>query len=141
MTRLLDHLATGMCGVSRLIRMNTKSGLSMNPFSIMRMEALSYIADHPQPSMRNVAKFLGITPPSATAIVNGFVKSGLLKRIADSKDRRIIRLKLTSVGRQSVAKAHHQLAHHFKRVFGHLSRQEQQQLLRIFEKLHNHYKS
>ncbi len=40
--------------------------------------------------MKSIADHLGVTPPSATEIVKEMEKKGLVKRVNDKKDRRIV---------------------------------------------------
>lgn len=50
-------------------------------------------------SMRAISESLGISQPATTEAVDRLVREGLAKRHADTSDRRVVRIALTSRGR------------------------------------------
>lgn len=71
----------------------------VDPATWPRIETLQFIADHHAPKMKEVAEYLSITAPSATALVNGLVTRGLVVHRVDPSDRRSTRLELTQKGK------------------------------------------
>jgi DNA-binding MarR family transcriptional regulator len=63
--------------------------------SLSHLEVLHYIADRDNPSMKDIAGHLQITPPSVTSIVETMVEQGLVKRDVSAGDRRTVRVTLT----------------------------------------------
>ena len=59
------------------------------------IDALVYIAEKGEPSMKDIAAHLKITPPSTTAIIEAMQKKELIKRVMSDTDRRTIRVALT----------------------------------------------
>ena len=55
-----------------------------------QVEVLGFIGPTGKETMKSIADHLGVTPPSATEIVKEMEKKGLVKRIDDKKDRRIV---------------------------------------------------
>ena len=53
----------------------------------------------------DVASFLGLTPPSASKLIDGLVAKRLLLRYAGTTDRRSISLSLTAAGRKIYERA------------------------------------
>ena|SRR3989338_8854986 len=140
MTATLDRLVTLVCTTSRLIREHTRPRERINPMSVLRLEALAYVADHPQVSMRAIAESLAIAPPSATVIVNELVRTGHLKRLHDGRDRRIVRLTMTPRGKRILSQGMRALGVRLRHVFARLDHSEQQNLIRILEKLAAKYR-
>src|ERR1700735_1707094 len=70
------------------------------PYSMLHFETLHYVEQRKQPSMRDIAGYFRVTPPAATLLIDGLVKNRYLKRTADKKDRRGIRIMLTPKGKQ-----------------------------------------
>ena len=62
---------------------------------ISQIDALAFIAEKGNPSMKEIAHHLKIAPPSATAIVETMQKKKLVIRVFSEKDRRTIRIALT----------------------------------------------
>ena len=51
-------------------------------------------------SMHQVAEALSITPSSATQLVDRLVRMGLVERLREEEDRRLVRVQLSDVARQ-----------------------------------------
>jgi DNA-binding MarR family transcriptional regulator len=63
--------------------------------SLSHLEVMHYIMEHTNPSMKEIAAYLQITPPSVTSIVETMVEQGLVKRDTSAGDRRTVRITLT----------------------------------------------
>lgn len=85
--------------------------------------------------MKDIAGLLGVTPPSATVIVDALVEGKLLAREHDTKDRREVRLQLTPKGAKLLTTATGCVSKQLAELFSRLSAEEHRQLIAIFEKL------
>ncbi|PAE29224.1 MarR family transcriptional regulator [Paenibacillus sp. 7884-2] len=83
----------------------------------------------------DIAKALGLTPPSLTHLSEKLVQRKLAIRLVDENDRRIIYLAITDDGIEMVKKAHDEGKALRGSLFDRLTEQEVQQLLVIYEKL------
>lgn len=72
--------------------------------SVPQFRALNYLSRHPGASLSELADFLGLTPPSASKLVQKLVTYKVVGRRV-GRDRRRIRLTLTAHGRASLAAA------------------------------------
>ena len=63
--------------------------------SISHLEILHYISEHKNPTMKDIAAHLRITPPSVTTLIDAMVESKLVKRENAAGDRRSVRVLLT----------------------------------------------
>ncbi|MEO5646260.1 MAG: MarR family transcriptional regulator [Candidatus Paceibacterota bacterium] len=63
--------------------------------SLSHLEVMQFIGEHTNPSMKDIASYLRITPPSVTTIIETMVEQGLVKRDTGSGDRRTIHVVLT----------------------------------------------
>jgi DNA-binding MarR family transcriptional regulator len=63
--------------------------------SFFQLHALLLVREHPHLMMSQLAKLLRITSPSATSLVTRLSRQGLLRRIHDPTNRKIVRLCLT----------------------------------------------
>ena len=82
------------------IRRTRPGGLSLN-----QLRVLSSVKQAPDASLSLVADALGLALPSASHLVDGLVRRGLLERRPGATDRRRVRLTLTRAGRQSLDRA------------------------------------
>lgn len=83
----------------------------------------------------DIARALGITPPSLTHLSEKLVQKELTVRLVDENDRRIIYLAITDDGIDMVNKAHTEGKALRENLFEKLTDEEVQQLLIIYEKL------
>ena len=70
--------------------------------SVPQMAILHTLVERKECKMADIAKFLFVTTPAATGIVDRMVKSGLLMRVPDIEDRRVIHIKATAKGRKII---------------------------------------
>ena len=60
----IEQLISMIFAVSRLIRECAKDREKIDPFSFLRLETLRYVTEKDNPSMKDVADYLCVTPPS-----------------------------------------------------------------------------
>ena len=138
--KTINHIISLIFKNSRLIREHLrKEKKHPDPFSILRLEVLRYVLERKNPLMREVADYFCITPPSATSLVNSLVKLGMLQRLEDKNDRRVIRLYLTSKGKREIEKGFKEISHNMKGILALLNLREQKELIKILGKLSKIY--
>jgi len=98
---------------------------------------LGHLNVHGKSRPSDIAKVLGLTPPTLTHLAEKLVRKKLVERITDESDRRIIYLAITEKGEDMVTKANQEGATLRKNLFEKLTDEEREQLLRIYEKLNN----
>jgi DNA-binding MarR family transcriptional regulator len=130
-----ERLLPLMFEMGRLLKSEiTRDGLAAVP-SFLHLETLRFIQDREKagkaPTMSDISDYLKITPPSATALVNSFVKEGVIERVSDPEDRRRVRLALSIQGHQLLEEAMQKRAQAFARVFASLSSEDCIELSRI----------
>jgi DNA-binding MarR family transcriptional regulator len=100
-----------------------------------RMAVLGLARETGGATMKDVAAFLGVSPPSVTGLVGAIADDGLLTRNPDPGDRRTVRLRLTPKGEKALDAGMRRMesvsAHMFKR----LTPAEQDRLITLLEKL------
>jgi DNA-binding MarR family transcriptional regulator len=134
-----NYLIKLMFATGRLIRKRTEKGQRPDLLSVLQLETLAYIKEE-KPLMKEVADYLCITPPSATSLINKLVKAGMIKRVSDKQDRRIIRLQITAKGEIKFKQEFKKVSAHIKRVLEKLNKKERENLAKILEKLQKAYR-
>jgi DNA-binding MarR family transcriptional regulator len=119
----------------RLIQERVRSIEKTGRFSLSQIEILRYVSENKQPLMKDVADYLNITPPSATALIDSLVSQGYLKRIPDKKDRRIVKLTETLKGKKTLDDGMKVMKKGMKETFSKLSEKEINTLITIHSKL------
>jgi len=138
--KTIDYIISLIFKTDRLIHRRLKrEKRRFDPFSVLRLEALRYIAEKKNPSMREVADYFCITPPSVTSLINSLVRSKVVKRVYDENDRRAIRLFITSKGREELKKGINRINNNMRKILRQLNTKELKGLIRILEKLSKIY--
>lgn len=91
--------------------------------------------------MGQIADALDLTPRAITRLADGLVAEGFVERVADPKDGRVFRLRLTRMGKSQFKLLEPQLHEQFTELFSCLDKQEIRELIRLSEKLSDHMKS
>lgn len=115
---------------TRLLR-----GRKLDPSTWLQVETMKFIADTDAPKMKEVATYLSITAPSATALITELVKGGFVSCAADTNDRRASRLSLTMKGKTEVKKAIARGKKLLEGMFSGLSKTELDALIRALEQI------
>ncbi len=83
----------------------------------------------------DIARWLARSPNSISMIADRMVKAGLLKRVRERKDRRVVRLVITDKGENALKPAHVAGWKLFQEILSPLSYEDKQILLRLIMKI------
>ncbi|MFA5854215.1 MAG: MarR family transcriptional regulator [Patescibacteria group bacterium] len=135
-TARLSRLIELMLAMKRALheRLGKKS-FPLDPSTLPRLIVLGYVRERGEPTMKEVASFLRITPPSATALINGLVAAKFLERRADHNDRRSVRLRLTPKGKMFIGRRFAEVEEQMEHILGRLTPKEQDLMIHLFEKI------
>jgi DNA-binding MarR family transcriptional regulator len=101
----------------------------------LQMHALCVIEERPGITMKDLAGVLMITAPTATTFVARLVRLGCVQRVADPKNRKLVRLRITKQGRALMRETMQRRMTVLRSVISHLSPKDQADLARIYRKL------
>ncbi len=93
------------------------------------------IVQNKSPLMKELADYLGITPPSATSLINKLAKDEFVYRQADKVDRRIVRILISKKGQRFLETHKKLMAEKMRSNLSRLSTSEQQELEKILKKI------
>lgn len=131
----VDDVISMFFNVGRQLRRQMDSGGFSPDLTMTHLEALRYIGEHKPASMKQLASFLAITPPSATVLTDHLTKLKLVKRQPDPKSRRNIDLVLTNKGAETLQKLIKIRCQRLKVMLNHLNKQEQLTMFRLLKKM------
>jgi len=129
-----DDLAMLIMSAGRLLHQCLARSAG-DKISLLHIKILAFVSDKRNPTMKDIAGYLGITAPSATVIVNRLVRSGELKRMPGRIDRRKVQIALTRKGASDLRRGHRLSLHVLKSELVKLTSNEQHQLAVILKKL------
>lgn len=99
--RELSNLLVDSFDLVNQIEKNRLQGVKNVDLSIRELHLIEVIGNSDAgSSVRAIAEALEITMPSVTVATNKLVQKGLLTKIPDSNDKRVVRVVLTPLGRK-----------------------------------------
>jgi len=131
----ISHLINLFFMTNRSLHKHMQDKKVISSFSFLQFITIKFIREEEPVSMKDIARFISITPASATSLVHGLVQTGALERIADNHDRRIVRLRTTPYGKKILRDSENNVKKELKRVFMKLSNGDRDNLISVLEKL------
>ena len=98
---LSERFVEAMQRMSGRMRPQSHSGWADLDLTMRQARTLFHLSEGPR-RMREIAAFLGTGMPSATSMIDRLVKKGLVRRIEDATDRRVVACELTGDGMEAV---------------------------------------
>lgn len=135
----IEQLISMIFATSRLIRERVKDREKINPFSFLRLETLRYVTEKDNPSMKDIADYLCVAPPSATSLINSLVEARQIERSYDKNDRRFVRLIVTPKGKTALASGFKKITTKMRRALSNLNAKERSSLFKILENISRSY--
>ncbi|MCK5706515.1 MAG: MarR family transcriptional regulator [Candidatus Aureabacteria bacterium] len=120
--------------IHRSLMKTRMSFKGMDNITIPQMASLALIEASTSLRMKDIAKGLSITLPAATGMIERLYKTGLVKRVADEKDRRVINILLTEKGKDIFKKIQFIKKKTFELIFSRLSEKDRSDYIRILKK-------
>lgn len=103
--------------------------------SFARAKVLTQIARAGSLRSIDLAVSFGYAPRTVTEAIDGLERDGLVRRDPDPEDRRAKRISLTPAGEKAVESAEASRLHYMETVFGVLSAEECDEIVRVVGKL------
>ena len=109
--------------------------LSRGEITLPQLWVLEYLSRHGNSPMNSLAKFLKISRPAATGLIDRLIVQGLVRRQGDKHDRRIVRVTLTAKGKRIISDIWDQKRRTIMKVFGQISPSDRMQYIAILERV------
>lgn len=100
---------------------------------------LGHLKVHGKSRPSEIAKVLGLTPPTLTHLSDKLVKKKLAERVMDESDRRIVYLDITEKGLETLDRANREGQELRKALINKLTEEEREQMKNIYKKLNSSF--
>jgi DNA-binding MarR family transcriptional regulator len=127
-----SELMSLLFSTMKIIKENFKSQ-GVGGISFGQIKTLNFIEAKNNPSMKEVADELGVTPPSATSLIDSFVLHGLVKRLYGKEDRRTVKLALTTKGKSYLNEHYKDMAKKMENLISNLNKEQTKNFKEILE--------
>ena len=104
-------------------------------FSPSQMRALAAFHEDREYRMGELSKIAQVTMPFMTEMVDGLVREGILERVRDAEDRRVVKVKLSGQGKNIHTLFVKTRAREMESIFAKLDSKDQNELLKTLQKM------
>jgi len=108
-----------------------KSSVGIMGFAVnmSQLKAMTAFSEDSPLSMGELCKMANVKMPSMTEVVDRFEKEGILERIRDDEDRRVVKVKMTVKGKKMHKEVLKRRADELTKMFGVLTTQDRIKLV------------
>lgn len=113
-----------------------KKSKYFHSLSPIQLRTLIFLNRKKQVNLKEVANFLGVTPPTASVLIDSLVKKFLVKRLSSPTkgDRRLIIITITNKGKKQASDLTVLMNEKINQFFQPLTKQEKETLCLLLEK-------
>ena len=95
--RLIEHMERMQ------VRMRSRAPTAWSDLDLTMPQVRTlFLLSHSPKRMGDISTYLGRGMPSATSMIDRLVSKGLVERMADASDRRVVACRLTALGEEAV---------------------------------------
>ena len=107
-----------------------KSSVGIMGFGVnmSQLKAMTAFTEDSLLSMGELCKMANVKMPSMTEVVDRFEKEGVLERIRDDEDRRVVKVKMTAKGKKMHKEVLKRRANELTKMFGVLTAKDREKL-------------
>ena len=124
-----DHLESFMMELHNNIGHELREKALKFNFTFSQMEVLRYVKNQKNPTMKEIANYLHITPPSVTTIIESLMEKGLIKKEIEKSDHRIVRIIITQKALKIFNSLKNKKLEIIKKILSRLNKKDQKNLL------------
>lgn len=103
--------------------------------TVAQYQLLEPLRSAPEHPVGTLAEAAGIAAPTATRMLDGLARDGLVNRRHSESDRRVVLIGLTPTGRAALAVAHERVEAFRRRIFEALEPEERERAAALLERL------
>ncbi len=130
-----DNLEEIMPALMKKFARYQVSELYQGQITLPQFMVLNFLAHSGESKMKDLAGFMHVTTAAMTGIVERLVCDCYVKRLYDPEDRRIIRVDLTTKGKELLFKIRQQRRRLVIKVFSKISDRDREDYLRILRQI------
>jgi MarR family transcriptional regulator, organic hydroperoxide resistance regulator len=121
--------------VLALRRSQARGQTAPNELTLAQYYVLAGLREQTALPVCQLAEGAGIAPPTATRLIDGLERAGLLQRSRSQSDRRTVLVSLTAAGRQALRRKQAQIARRRRTIYDRLEPEERAQSERLLHHL------
>jgi MarR family transcriptional regulator, 2-MHQ and catechol-resistance regulon repressor len=135
LSEFADALHELMSAMAHEFVRRQENEITRGKITITQLLIMELLMKSGESKMTDLARFMGVSTPAITGIVERLVKGGYVSRLSEASDRRIIKIALNAKGAGVVKKIHEQRREMIMKLFGRISQKEREDYLRILTRI------
>ena len=120
--------------LQKLSQLPVMRNSDITPLSLPQTAMLNWVAHSPGVGVQEIAKVLGVTPPTVSVAIRKLVGDGWLERRQDPDDRRTRPLYLTAKGEEAISQLDQHRARMLEFFLSGLAPDEQEHLINLLSR-------
>lgn len=132
-----EQLFNTMMQFGKLMSQRAQEDREDKAATMLQHMALHFLKEQPNGTVGNLANFLKLSKSSATQLIERLTEAGLVERVHDKEDRRIIRLLITKNGEKEFVEFKKKLMEKMQKIFSKIPAKDIKELIRIYADLIN----
>lgn len=101
--------------------------------TMAQLRLMFHLLDHDSRPVGELADEMNVRPATMTGLTDRLVRHGLIERLADDEDRRVVRVALTDEGRRVIGEIEVASRAYLDRIFQEMGPEAVERLVRAFE--------
>lgn len=131
----IEQLFSSMLQLGKLMSQQTQETHEEKAATMLQFLTLQSLKERPNGTVTDLCNVLNLSKSSATQLIERLVKSGLVGRVDDTDDRRIIRLHITQNGEKEFTVLKKKLMDRMLKTFSRIPAKDVRELVRIHTNL------
>jgi len=131
----VDKLDEVMLVLMKVFARRSMQELCQNKLTLSQFLLLGLLHKEKECKMSHLADFMQVSLPTITGVVDRLVRQGLVLRLSDPNDRRLVKIKLTPQGQSLLQKIFQQRRKTIKELFAQVSDYDRKEYLRILNSI------
>jgi len=135
LSEFAERLTAVMPVMCKSMMQYEQNALTTGVLSLPQFWSLSWLLEHRDATMHDLAKAMDMKASTATMLVDRLAELKFIDRKRDSADRRKVMVRVTAKGKRIIDEIHLTKKKALQETFRHLNPEERQQYLDLLEKL------
>jgi DNA-binding MarR family transcriptional regulator len=133
--RSFDSALDEFFGAIRRSRARAAQQVGAGELTLAQFQLLGAFADASERTVGELAEAAAVAGPTATRMLDGLERSGIVERRSSAEDRRVVAVRLTEKGRRLVERKRRLVAEKRRALYDSLSPSERRQAERLLRRL------
>lgn len=130
-------ILTRLRKITRIVRREKMKTSQIYGFTLPQLIVLRYVRENQSVTMSDISNKLGLGNSTTSGIIDRLVTQGMLVRLRNESDRRVINIELTEKAKELTSRIHIDQEEFYQNLFSKLSREDKEQMAGFLDKLYS----